>query len=94
MRRDGAHSHPYIGDPSNGGAFMLMVDDFFVGQADYFSDAVATKSLRCAMRSPYIQRAFPCGIKTERQVGETDGYSFAFDQLEAGQLYAWREGGL
>lgn len=43
----------YIGDPSNGGAFMLMVDDFFVGQADYFSDAVATKSLRCAMRSPY-----------------------------------------
>ena len=25
----------YIGDPSNGGAFMLMVDDFFVGQSAF-----------------------------------------------------------
>lgn len=74
----------YIGDPSNGGAFMLMVDDFFVGQADYFSDAVATKSLRCAMRSPYNPNERFLVYKNGEQVGETDGYSFAFDQLEAG----------
>ena len=74
----------YIGDPSNGGAFMLMVDDFFVGQADYFSDVVATKSLRCAMRSPYNPNERFLVYKNGEQVGETDGYSFAFDQLEAG----------
>lgn len=74
----------YIGDPSNGGAFMLMVDDFFVGQADYFSDAVATKSLRCAMRSPYNPNERFLVYKNGEQVGETDGYSFAFNQLEAG----------
>lgn len=76
----------YIGDPSNGGAFMLMVDDFFVGQADYFSDetAVSAKSLRASARSPYNPNERFYVYKNGEKVGETDGYSYVFGQLPKG----------
>lgn len=76
----------YIGDPANGGAFMLMVDDFFVGQADYFSDeaTMSAKSLRAAARSPYNPNEHFYVYKNGEKVGETDGYSFRFDQLAKG----------
>lgn len=75
----------YISDPSNGGAFMLMVDDFFVGQADYFSDgAAATKSLRAAQRSPYNPNERFYVYKNGEKVGETTGYSYTFSQLDSG----------
>lgn len=75
----------YIGDPSNGGAFMLMVDDFFVGQADYYADEMAvTKSLRSALRSPSNPNERFYVYKDGVKVGETETLHYDFEQLAAG----------
>ncbi len=75
----------YIGDPNNGGAFMLMVDDFFVGQADYYADEIAvTKSLRSALRSPSNPNERFYVYKDGVKVGETETLHYDFEQLAAG----------
>ncbi len=75
----------YIGDPSNGGAFMLMVDDFFVGQADYYADDEAsTVSIRSALRSPANPNERFYVYKDGVKVAETESYHYDFPQLAAG----------
>ncbi len=75
----------YIGDPSNGGAFMLMVDDFFIGQADYYADDEAsTVSIRSAHRSPANPNERFYVYKDGVKVAETDAYHYDFSQLAAG----------
>ena len=74
----------YIGDVNNGGAFMLMVDDFFVGQADYFSDETEMSLLRSAQRSPANPNEYFYVYLDGTKVGETSGYSYTLTDVAAG----------
>lgn len=74
----------FISSANRGGSFMLMVDDFFVGQADYFDAEKASKARRVAMRSPANPNERFELYKNGEKVGETDSYSYLFDGLDAG----------
>lgn len=77
----------YISSANNGGAFMLMVDDFFVGQPGYFDDETASTALAKSLRVAEPRAA--AGVKYEvylngEKYGETSAKSYEFTKLAAG----------
>lgn len=66
-------------------AFMLMVDDFYVGQPDYYAETVARAKAR---RAPVMSPANPNErfeiYKNGEKVGETDDYYYVLENLPAG----------
>lgn len=75
----------YLSSANNGGAFMLMVDDFFVGQKGYFDDGAtaASKSLRAA--SPRANTGVKYEVyKNGTKEAETTAKSYEFTNLDAG----------
>ena len=73
----------YISDANRYGAFMLMVDDFYVGQPDY-GEAAAVRARRVAQRSPANPNESFKLYKNGQEIGTTDGYSYLFENLEPG----------
>ncbi len=74
----------YISDASNGGAFMLMVDDVEVGQAVQSSASGKAVAARKAMRSPMNpNESFKVYLNGEEK-GTTDQYEYTFTNLKAG----------
>ena len=77
----------YIGDANSlNGAFMLMVDDFYVGQPDY--SASAAKARRMPAAGPLLSPANP-NEKFEvymdgNLAGTTDGYTYNIYNVENG----------
>lgn len=84
----------YISEANNGGAFMLMIDDFYVGQPDYTQQTANTprpsligKATR-AENNPTLSPANPNevfevymdGVK----VGTTPDYSYIFNDIADG----------
>ena len=72
----------YISEANNYGAFMLMVDDFFVGQTDY-EQQVAQRVGQ--MRSPANPNEKFIIYKNGENVGETEEYTYAFKDLTEGE---------
>ncbi len=72
----------YMGDANRNGAFMLMVDDFFVGMDD--TDEVRAKARRVSAKSPANPNEKFEVYKDGVMVGETESYSYMFDGLDAG----------
>ena len=71
----------YVGHAARYGAFMLMVDDVYVGQAD-MNEAV--KSRRVA-RSPYnVNERFNIYLDGNL-AGSTDGYSYTIENVSKGK---------
>ena len=68
----------YIGEANRGGAFMLMIDDFFVGQEETATTAKARRSKAIDGVNKYFQ-VFLDGAK----VGETTSTSYIFKNLTA-----------
>ena len=66
-------------------AFMLMVDDFYVGQPDYYAEMVARAKAR---RAPVMSPANPNErfeiYKNGEKVGETEDYYYVLENLPAG----------
>lgn len=71
----------YISDAGRYGAFMLMVDDFYVGQQDYNS---ALKAYRLAQRSPLNPNEKFELYLDNNKVGETHSYSYTFKNVAEG----------
>lgn len=72
----------YISDTNRYGAFMLMVDDFYVGQKEYSS---AMKARRLAQRSPMNpNEKFELYLDSNK-IGETDDYSYTFENVAEGE---------
>lgn len=73
----------YISEYNNGGSFMLMIDDFYVGQAKGY-DAAMAKGLR--VRRPSMDN--PNEVfhisKNGIEVGTTEEYSYTFEDLQPG----------
>ena len=72
----------YISEAANGGAFMLMVDDMYVGQDQ--SVFRAPKRAQRAARSPMNPNESFRIYLNGSQVGTTDGYEYVFNDLAAG----------
>lgn len=68
----------YIGEANRGGAFMLMIDDFFVGQEETATTAKARRTKAIDGVNKYFQ-VFLDGTK----VGETTSTSYTFKNLTA-----------
>lgn len=78
----------YIGDAKHYGAFMLMVDDVYVGPVKQTS--MASRAPRCkrALRSPANpNERFEVSLDGVLQ-GITDGYSYMFENIQAGEHVA------
>lgn len=72
----------YISDAARFGAFMLMVDDVYVGQPQ--TEQAKAKARR-VMRSPgNVNERFEIYLDGEK-AGETDTYSFTLENLTPGQ---------
>lgn len=75
----------YIGEANRGGSFMLMVDDFYVGQPDVSASAGKTaKARRAAMHSPSNPNEKFEVYLNGSKAGETDGYDYLFEDMAAG----------
>ena len=88
----------YIGDANDGGAFMLMVDDFYVGPQEYAANEDSSASAKTARLSaasrPSAQRMplhSPANPNEEfdiyedgEVVGTTSGYTFTVDNVTEG----------
>ncbi len=84
----------YISEANDGGAFMLMVDDFYVGQPNYGTASpttVPTLSNRLsplAVRKPQLSPANPNEefdvYQDGNVVGTTDGYTFTVANVADG----------
>ncbi len=81
----------YIGEAQNGGAFMLMVDDVYVGQDIPTANQARKRIARSsrvprtgATRSPMNPNESFNVFLNGSQVGTTDGYSYTFRDLMAG----------
>lgn len=72
----------YIGEAANGGAFMLMIDDVYVGQ----DQSVFRKSKRTkrVLRSPMNPNESFNVFLNGNLAGSTDGYEYLFTDLTAG----------
>lgn len=72
----------YISEANRGGAFMLMVDDFFVGQKTAIKKSAARRS------SSYLSPANPNEsfhiYLNDNKVAETNIYSYTFKELPEG----------
>lgn len=74
----------FISEANRGGSFLLMVDDFYVGQPD---DLAKAKSRRAAQHSPANpNEQFRVFIDGEMK-GTTEDYSYLFTDVEAGCHY-------
>lgn len=73
----------YISDTNRYGAFMLMVDDFYVGQPDY-EEAKMMKARRVPQHSPANPNESFKIYKNGEEVGTTDGYSYLLTDLQPG----------
>ena len=76
----------YISEAQMGGAFMLMVDDVYVGQDQSIFRARrhAERARRVPLRSPQNPyETFRIDLNGN-QVGTTDGYEYTFRDLDAG----------
>ena len=72
----------YISEANNGGAFMLMVDDFYVGQdQDY---GTAKRARRVAMKSAGNPNESFNVFFNDALAGSTEDYEWQFTGLEAG----------
>lgn len=71
----------YISDANRYGAFMLMVDDFYVGQKDYSS---ARKALRLIQRSPVNPNEKFEIYLDNHKIGETEDYTYTFENVAEG----------
>lgn len=75
----------YIGEAAGAGAFMLMVDDVYVGQKTNNPNAAApAKARRMPLHSPANPNERFRVYFNDAQVGECDGYSWEFPDLAAG----------
>ena len=73
----------YIGEANRGGAFMLMVDDFYVGTEDYAYQPKAAKSLRGLRSAANPNEHFEVYLNGN-YCGTTDGYEYTFNDLTVG----------
>lgn len=73
----------YISDTNRYGAFMLMVDDFYVGQREY-GEAQAMKARRVPQHSPANPNESFKIYKNGEEAGTTDGYSYLLADLQPG----------
>jgi len=71
----------YISEANNGGAFMLMVDDVYVGQDLGSAASVARRVARKSVANP--NESFRIYFN-DKQVGATDAYEWQFCDLTAG----------
>lgn len=83
----------YIGDANSGGAFMLMMDDFYVGQAYYEGVSNAPRALMqgSAVRAGAAESKSPANpnelfdvYMDGEPVGTTAAYSYTFRNVAAG----------
>ena len=76
----------YISAANSGGAFMLMVDDVYVGQATSNPNATpaAPKARRVAAKSPANPNERFRVYLNDAEVGMCDGYEWTFTDLAAG----------
>ena len=76
----------YISAANSGGAFMLMVDDVYVGQATSNPNAApaAPKARRVAAKSPANPNERFRVYLNDAEVGMCDGYEWTFTDLAAG----------
>lgn len=76
----------YISETNIGGAFMLMVDDVYVGQDQSVFRAMrhSQRAQRVPLRSPMNPNETFRIYLNGTQVGTTDGYEYVFHDLAAG----------
>lgn len=75
----------YISEANSGGAFMLMVDDVYVGQATSNPNAAPVKKARrVAAKSPANPNERFRVFFNDAEVGMCEGYEWNFPGLEAG----------
>ena len=76
----------YISEANMGGAFMLMVDDVYVGQDQSIFRArrQGQRAHRLPLRSPMNPNETFRVYLNGTQVGTTDGYEYVFNDLAAG----------
>lgn len=71
----------YIANANRYGAFMLMVDDFYVGQPSYYDE---TSKLRRVQKSPANPNEKFEIYQNGTKVGETESYSYKLENVEEG----------
>lgn len=71
----------YIANANRYGAFMLMVDDFYVGQPSYYDE---TSKLRRVQKSPANPNEKFEIYQDGTKVGETESYSYTLENVEDG----------
>ena len=71
----------YIANANRYGAFMLMVDDFYVGQPSYYDE---TSKLRRVQKSPANPNEKFEIYQDGTKVGETESYSYTLENVEEG----------
>jgi len=75
----------YISDTNRFGAFMLMVDDAYVGPAEETPMTMAAKARRAALRSPANRFEKFDILLDGNKVGDTEDYSFTIGNVTAGE---------
>ncbi len=75
----------YVSDTEHYGAFMLMVDDFYVGPEQIKNGARSTAEKCRAMRSPANPNETFRLYLDGKEKGTTDGYSFFFNDVPPGE---------
>ena len=71
----------YIANANRYGAFMMMVDDFYVGQPSYYDE---TSKLRRVQKSPANPNEKFEIYQDGTKVGETESYSYTLENVEEG----------
>lgn len=71
----------YIANANRYGAFMLMVDDFYVGQPSYYDE---TSKLRRVQKSPANPNEKFEIYQDGTKVGETESYRYTLENVEEG----------
>lgn len=71
----------YMANANRYGAFMLMVDDFYVGQPSYYDE---TSKLRRVQKSPANPNEKFEIYQDGTKVGETESYSYTLENVEEG----------
>lgn len=79
----------YIGEANSmSGAFMLMVDDFYVGQPEYASAQSEAKASRGLFNAPQMSPANPNEVfevyMDNALLGTTEGYSYEISDVSKG----------